>query len=358
MDRVPIVVAALVIATLTLSVASPGEACTAVRLSAARGVLIAKNYDWSFGRALVVVNKRDLDKRALPLRPGDKPATWTSQYASVTFNQYGQEFPNGGMNEAGLVVETLWLDSSRFPEADERPTINELQWVQYQLDRFATVNEVIGHASETRISRVHGDVHYLACDKAGACAVLEFLEGKLTVTTGTDLATPTLTNHTYAESLEYRDRHVAFHEEAPEGTGSLARFTRASMAAGHLTRASTGDAFALLDTVKSGDRTQWQIVYEPSASRIHFRTQKAGHTRTIDLGKLDRGCASGALALDIDEDVDGSANGKLHALTLAENKALVTFSLTETIPSMADRLAPVLAAWPDGLACKARGKKR
>lgn len=29
---------------------------------------------------------------------------WTSRYASVTFNQWGREFPMDGMNEAGLVV--------------------------------------------------------------------------------------------------------------------------------------------------------------------------------------------------------------------------------------------------------------
>jgi choloylglycine hydrolase len=26
---------------------------------------------------------------------------WTSRYGSITFNQYGREFPSGGINEKG-----------------------------------------------------------------------------------------------------------------------------------------------------------------------------------------------------------------------------------------------------------------
>jgi penicillin V acylase-like amidase (Ntn superfamily) len=42
------------------------------------------------------------------------PAKWVSRYGSVTFNQYGCENPTGGMNEAGLVVEQMWLDESAY----------------------------------------------------------------------------------------------------------------------------------------------------------------------------------------------------------------------------------------------------
>ena len=54
---------------------------------------------------------------------------WTSTYGSATFNQYGREFPMGAMNEAGLVVETMMLDETEYPEADSRPAINILQWI-------------------------------------------------------------------------------------------------------------------------------------------------------------------------------------------------------------------------------------
>src|SRR4051812_31849081 len=115
--------------------------CTAFLLTTANGPLVGKCYDWHMGQGMVLVNKRGLAKRALPLAPGDRPAEWVSRHASVTFNQYGRELPNAGMNDAGLVVEILWLDSSAFPPPDARPTVNELQWIQYQLDNHATVAE-------------------------------------------------------------------------------------------------------------------------------------------------------------------------------------------------------------------------
>jgi choloylglycine hydrolase len=38
------------------------------------------------------------------METGDgKTISWISKYGSITFNQYGREFPTGGMNEKGLV---------------------------------------------------------------------------------------------------------------------------------------------------------------------------------------------------------------------------------------------------------------
>lgn len=49
--------------------------------------------------------------------------------------QYGRNFPTGGMNEAGLVIELMWLDGSRYPVPDARPAVDNLQWIQYNLVR-------------------------------------------------------------------------------------------------------------------------------------------------------------------------------------------------------------------------------
>jgi hypothetical protein len=113
----------------------------------------------------------------------------------VTFNQYGREFPAGGMNDAGLVVEIMWLESSEYERPDARPTLNELQWIQYQLDRFATVDEVEAHAAELRVSRVNGKVHYLACDRGGHCAAFGIRPAAVTLGARVD--------EPYAESVAW-----------------------------------------------------------------------------------------------------------------------------------------------------------
>ena len=81
-------------------------ACTSFRLKDESKVVVGKNYDWIIDPGILVTNKRNMAKTAF-VDPDEKPFKWVSKYGSITFNQYGREFPNGGMNEAGLVVEAL-----------------------------------------------------------------------------------------------------------------------------------------------------------------------------------------------------------------------------------------------------------
>src|SRR5438067_1938354 len=94
----------------------PTRACTTFLV----GDTVGKCYDWNMGQGLVLLNPRGLDKSAMPMSPTDRPARWHADHASLTFNQYGREMPNGGINEAGLVVEVMWLDETRLPPPDAR----------------------------------------------------------------------------------------------------------------------------------------------------------------------------------------------------------------------------------------------
>ncbi len=98
-----------------------------------------------------MINKRNVTKTAAAFPP-EKPITWTSKYGNITFNQMGREFPYGGINEAGLVIEQMWLDKTRYPVSDNRYGLSELQWIQYQLDNSATINDVIASDTLVRVS--------------------------------------------------------------------------------------------------------------------------------------------------------------------------------------------------------------
>ncbi len=102
---------------------------------------------------LVFINKRGVLKTANAAGRDDfkRPAKWISKYGSISFNQHGRELPLGGMNEAGLVVESLVLKETNYPAPDSRPSISILQWVQYQLDTNSTIQEVIESSSQLRI---------------------------------------------------------------------------------------------------------------------------------------------------------------------------------------------------------------
>ncbi|MCK7541443.1 MAG: linear amide C-N hydrolase [Marinilabiliales bacterium] len=108
------------------------------------------------------------------------------------------------MNEAGLVIELMWLTPTEYPNADRRPTLRELQWVQYQLDTAATVQDVIASDKAIRIEVNEGTpIHFLLCDRKGGAAAIEFLGGRMRAYTGQDLPVKALTNSTYEYCLDF-----------------------------------------------------------------------------------------------------------------------------------------------------------
>jgi choloylglycine hydrolase len=164
--------AVVLVACLAASLAST---CTTFFLSDGQRLLYGKNYDWHIRSGMLIVNHRGMAKVAIADDNGN-PARWTSTYGSVTFNQFGRDFPMGGMNEVGLVVEVMWLDETRYPSIDDRASIGDLQWVQYQLDTAATVEDVLASDAEVRI--VNGaPLHFLVADASGNAATIEFLQG-------------------------------------------------------------------------------------------------------------------------------------------------------------------------------------
>src|SRR4030042_3047298 len=153
------------------------EACTAFVMRGGGAVLWAKNLDWPVGEGLIFVNKRDVIKEAFG-GSGSAALRWTSKYGSVTFNQFGREFPFGGINEAGLDIEELSVQAE-YPPPDGRPSLNGLQWIQYHLDTCRSTKEVLKSAPGLRISKRLFGLHYLIADRKGNVAVVECNDGQL-----------------------------------------------------------------------------------------------------------------------------------------------------------------------------------
>src|SRR4030095_10240864 len=104
-------------------------ACTTFCINKDGQIIFGRNYDWITGAGIVSTNLRGLFKTSMQNNDGGT-ISWVSKFGSITFNQYGKEFPTGGMNEQGLVVELMWLDGTRYPKKDERPSVGVLQWIQ------------------------------------------------------------------------------------------------------------------------------------------------------------------------------------------------------------------------------------
>src|SRR4030095_7223814 len=177
------------------------HACTTFFINKNGQMVFGRNYDWITDEGMVCTNLKGLSNTSMQTENGET-TSWISQYGSITFNQYGKEFPTGGMNEKGLVVELMWLDETKYPAADYRPAIGVLQWIQYQLDNCTSIEEIIVTDKQLRISPTGTTpLHYLVADANGKAATIEFLNGKMVIHKGNDLTFPVLTNSTYNESV-------------------------------------------------------------------------------------------------------------------------------------------------------------
>lgn len=347
---------ATVAVVLVMFLPRPAESCSTFYLDGDRPVF-GKNYDWSIDVGLVVVNKRGLSKVAMANKP---PAAWTSRYGSVTFNQYGYGLPSGGMNEAGLVVELMWLDDSEYPAPDSRPGLGTTQWIQYQLDNSATVDDVIASDSKIRIENGgSAKIHYLVADTKGGCAAVEFLDGKLVYHTRDSLPWTVLTNHTYASSVEYIRGFEGFggDRRVSQSKTSLGRFVNA---AAMVTRfdesggeSSVDYAFGILDRVAQGESTKWSIVYDMRDATIHFRTFANAERRSITLADCDFDCDTPVRVLDINSSLSGDITGELVPYTYKLNRSIIkrAFDGTSFLKSVPSRARDDLAGYLESLEC-------
>jgi penicillin V acylase-like amidase (Ntn superfamily) len=335
----------------------PARPCSTFCFTLDGALVFGRNYDWKVAEGLVVVNRRHVSKVA---SARDNPASWTSKYGSVTFNQYGCGFPHGGMNEAGLVVEQMWLEGTRHPAADSRSSVGSLQWIQYQLDNCSSVAEVLASDQQLRIAPDSTPLHYLVCDATGQCAAIEFLDGRMVAHTGDALPFKVLTNNTYSESVAYLARFKGFggSAEIPRTPGSLERFARAADLIRHpeaLARQAPAEkAFAVLDAVAQEQFTQWRIVYEIGERRISFLTQRNPAVRTIDLAVLDFSCRQPVSLVDIHVPGSGDVLEKFKPYTTEQNRALVwaAYKKTEFTADLPDEVLEGIARYPEAAICQ------
>lgn len=341
-----------------------GLPCSTFVLRSGDRFVFGRNLDFYTGMGFVVVNKRNVNKTAL-LYPGEMPVRWVSKYGSITFNQLGKEFPFGGMNEKGLVVEQMWLEESEYPPADERPAIMELQWIQYQLDNCSTVDEVIASDKVIRISQNQSTIHYLVCDRSGKVASIEFIGGKFVCHTDGTMPAEVLTNSPYDKSLNFLKEMEGNGGERPAAKfdESMDRFARLANA---LSDYSTSPAKPMVDyafdalssvSVESENHaTQWSIVYNPQKLDMLFKTYKNKKLRTLRLADFDYSCDSPTRILSIEQELEGDASGHFIEYTTDMNRALIkaAFDRYKSVGFMKDMpefIMEIMATYPESMKC-------
>ena len=328
--------------------------CTTFAMPQSKEKIVGKSFDWHLGHGFAMVNKRGVSKKALALNSEDNPAEWVSKFGSVTFNVLGRDLPMGGVNEAGLVVEIMNNEEELTP-LEDRPTVNELQWIQYQLDRYSSVKEVVENVKALSISKVMADVHYMACDAQGECATLEFTSNQSVVHWGDSMPKKVLTNDPYEDLLKYYEK-TSGQSDSFDDSGSEDRFVKAARMSQQYdpqkeSPTAAEYAFKILDEVKQGSYTKWNIVYDLKNKVIQFRTRLVPKIRTLQMSSLDFSCRTPVLVLDLNQKFEGDVTNQLSPYTPAVNERLSELSEEFERLAMSPEQIKLLRDFPETTAC-------
>ncbi len=279
----------------------------------------AKNFDWGSGQGNIIKNIRGQKKFAYGLR-GSNQANWTSKYGSVTFNQIGKEFPYGGINEKGLVVEQLWMSESVYQENNNQ-TISELEWIQFQLDNYSTIDEVISNINNLTIKPI-ATIHYFIADRNGNSAVIDFVEGR-TLLNKKQGKNQVITNETFLNSVNYFELNKT---KIDKGSRThLDRYCQIKSSLTNIEIENPNQAFDILNNSSENKihyKTYWTIVYDLSNLKVHFKSFDNRTVKEFNLSEMNFDPNSNIEASAINQDYF-----KLENYTFEMNKILFSNSL-------------------------------
>ncbi len=312
------------------------------------------NYDNRFAPGLLFVNKRGVRKSGWEAGTTGQVAQWVSRYGSVVIACAGYQLAWGGMNEAGLVFSTMLLSETRPPAPDERPHLAGAFWWQFMLDTCATVEEVRDAAERVRISDTQD--HYLVCDRTGAVAVVECLDGRLAFRTGRDLPVAALANDPYQECLDH------WTSKAPGPADPYYSVNRFSRLADGLNAFKGGsadeaveNAFGMLAGVAASN-TRWSFVCDTAARVFYLKSHRNTKLRWIDLKRIDFSCGRPTAVLDAHADLAGDITGAFRDYSHDEVEAHMIEALAYFRPELqVDRIRQVLA-FLESFPCEPSGK--
>ena len=305
------------------------HSCSTFMLKRDSTLIVGHNLDkGKHAHGVVVVNKRGIQKQcrswtelAYSQSILNPPMQWTSKYGSITFNRFCRDFPDGGMNEAGLFIEEMSLAGTSWPTDDSKPKIFMCLWMQYVLDSFESIEKVIQSAYDLTIEG--WSWHFFTADREGNAAVIEFLDEKVVVYKGKDLPIPVLANTAYAKELKLIKEYEGFggskkidleNDQMPVfnyGAKMIKEFDPSKSPA-------IDYGFEMLKKF-SWSGTQWSTIFDLKACKIYFKTKPSPEIKTLDFGAFDFSCQTPVKMLDIHAFFTGPVEQFFHDYSVEYN---------------------------------------
>lgn len=320
----------LLLTAVSLGSMQQVEACTrAVYIGPDQMVVTGRTMDW----------KEDLHSNLYVFPRGiqrtghnkEKTLNWTSKYGSVIAAGYDIGTCDG-MNEKGLVASLLFLPETIYSlPGDTRPAMGISIWTQYVLDNFATVREAVDELKKETFridaprlpNGSESTLHLAITDETGNTAILEYLDGKLSIHEGKEYQVMT-NSPRYESQLAINDywKEVGGLQMLPGTNRSSDRFVRASFYIHAIPQ--TSDAKIAIPSVLSVMRnvsvpfgistpdkphissTRWRTVSDQKNKVYYFESTLTPNLFWLDLKKIDFSPKASIKKLSL-------ANGEIYA---------------------------------------------
>ena len=309
----------LVLSFLVFTHAGIVDACTRAFFNQSGIKVVGRSFDWEthYQETLKVLPRGKLHRGGAE----KDSAQWYSKYGSIVIqeNHQGQKAITDGVNEAGLAAHLLSFEDGIYqPRNLKKPGLSILQWLQYYLDNFATVDAVVKHIDDVQIvpadfAQYHAlPLHVAIEDQSGDSAIIEFVQGQLTIHHGK--AYTILTNEPeysrHLKNWDYFEKNGCPKAEIPLDDQPESRFIRAACYLQALSKPKTGDqAVAWVASIMENasvpygmsttEVTWWRTIIDFSSHRYYVKSTRVPTTFWINYDQVDFGQQSAYRQINI-----------------------------------------------------------
>jgi len=327
---------------MALPASQSADACSTFKLQKEGELLYGHNLNQGdIGvPGMIFVNKRGIFKTGrtwseLGTKEGTNPSGfhWISRYGSVTFNAFGRDFPDGGMNEAGLYIWEMNGDAD-YPENDSLPKLDQMCWMQFVLDSYSTVEEAVRSASEIEISG--WGWHFFVGDRTGDSAAIAFVDGEVVVARGEGMPVPALFNEPYERELELLRYYEGFggSYEPDLGDPEVPRFVKAAVMMRDYDPAESGVEYGMrmLDSLMVYDVPEWSVLYDAARGDVYFKTRINPAVKRFSMRQIDFSNDSPVQILNMDIADGGDVLDGFHPCSNGEMREFLKSFVVPILP--------------------------
>ena len=227
--------AVMALTSLACLGASVAQACTRILYTGAnQTVITGRSMDWHKDNSPSIwAMPRGIARDGAT---GPSTVRWTSKYGSLVVSMYDIATVDG-INEKGLVANTLYLAESNYGKPQGKPTLSIAAWAQYVLDNYATVSEAVSALGKEPFRIVApllpdgepAQGHLSISDPSGDSAIVEYVNGKLVIHHGKQYTVMT-NSPTYDQQLALNSywQEIGGSVFMPGTARAADRFARAS----------------------------------------------------------------------------------------------------------------------------------